>query len=101
MASYQHIWGVCSLSQILRVCSPLDRLSVDEKCSLKTQVIPLYGVFIETLGRKFAMVTACLFFGTGTIMCALAGNMYSLIGARTFAGVCSIEIYYIITHPAG
>lgn len=56
---------------------------------------------METLGRKFAMITACLFFGTGTIMCALAGNMYSLIGARTFAGVCFTEMYYIITHPAG
>lgn len=41
------------------------------------------------------------FFGTGTIMCALAGNMYSLIGARTFAGVCFTEMYYSITHPAG
>ncbi|KIR64125.1 hypothetical protein I312_103936 [Cryptococcus bacillisporus CA1280] len=52
-----------------------------------TAVIPLYGVFMETLGRKFAMVTACLFFGAGTIMCASAGNMYALIGARTFAGL--------------
>ncbi|KIR26676.1 multidrug resistance protein fnx1 [Cryptococcus deuterogattii 99/473] len=50
-------------------------------------MIPLYGVFMETLGRKFAMVTACLFFGAGTIMCASAGNMYTLIGARTFAGL--------------
>ncbi|WWC69120.1 uncharacterized protein I206_103056 [Kwoniella pini CBS 10737] len=52
-----------------------------------TAVIPLYGVFMETLGRKFAMVTACVLFGAGTIMCALANNMYTLIGARIFAGL--------------
>ncbi|WVQ81247.1 hypothetical protein IAT38_003369 [Cryptococcus sp. DSM 104549] len=52
-----------------------------------TAVIPLYGVFMETLGRKFAMVTACIFFAAGTAMCALAGNMYTLIGARIFAGL--------------
>ncbi|WWC60765.1 uncharacterized protein I303_103341 [Kwoniella dejecticola CBS 10117] len=52
-----------------------------------TAVIPLYGVFMETLGRKFAMVTACVFFGVGTILCALANHMYTLIGARIFAGL--------------
>lgn len=56
---------------------------------------------METLGRKFAMVTACLFFGVGTIMCASAGNMYTLIGARTFAGVCLTEMHYIVTRPVG
>ncbi|WWC89697.1 uncharacterized protein L201_004622 [Kwoniella dendrophila CBS 6074] len=52
-----------------------------------TAVIPLYGVFMEALGRKFAMITACALFGIGTIMCAMVNNMYTLIGARTFAGL--------------
>ncbi|WVR08996.1 hypothetical protein IAU60_006056 [Kwoniella sp. DSM 27419] len=52
-----------------------------------TAVIPLYGVFMDTLGRKFAMITACTFYAIGTIMCALASNMYTLIGARMFAGL--------------
>ncbi|OCF71477.1 multidrug resistance protein fnx1 [Kwoniella mangroviensis CBS 8886] len=52
-----------------------------------TAVIPLYGVFMETLGRTFAMVTACGFFGIGTILCAMSNHMYTLIGARIFAGL--------------
>ncbi|WVF71816.1 hypothetical protein IAT40_006624 [Kwoniella sp. CBS 6097] len=52
-----------------------------------TAVIPLFGVLMETLGRKFAMVTACGFFGVGTVLCALARGMYQLIAARIFAGL--------------
>ncbi|ORY30040.1 multidrug resistance protein fnx1 [Naematelia encephala] len=50
-------------------------------------VIPVYGVFMESLGRKFAAVTACFFFGLGTILCAVSGSMYQLIAARAFAGL--------------
>ncbi|WVQ99086.1 hypothetical protein IAU59_006218 [Kwoniella sp. CBS 9459] len=52
-----------------------------------TAVIPLFGVLMETLGRKFAMVTACGFFGLGTVFCALSEGMYQLIAARIFAGL--------------
>ncbi|ODN74574.1 hypothetical protein L202_06936 [Cryptococcus amylolentus CBS 6039] len=52
-----------------------------------TAVIPIYGVLMEALGRKTAIVIACVLFGSGTILCALAGNMYTLIGARVFAGL--------------
>ncbi|WRT67494.1 uncharacterized protein IL334_004466 [Kwoniella shivajii] len=52
-----------------------------------TAVIPLYGVFMETLGRKFAINAGCLLFGAGTIMCAMSNHMYTLIGARVFAGL--------------
>lgn len=50
-------------------------------------VIPLYGVFMDTLGRKFAMITACSVFGIGTIMCVFSPNIYVLIAARAVAGV--------------
>ncbi|ORX33406.1 multidrug resistance protein fnx1 [Kockovaella imperatae] len=50
-------------------------------------VIPVYGVFMDTLGRTFAMDTACFFYGLGTVMCALSPNMYVLIAARAFAGL--------------
>ncbi|WWD20929.1 hypothetical protein CI109_105407 [Kwoniella shandongensis] len=52
-----------------------------------TAVIPLYGVLMDTLGRKFAMITGCFFFGFGTILCALSNNMYTLIAARIVAGL--------------
>lgn len=42
---------------------------------------------MDSLGRKFAMDTACLFFGLGTVACALSGDMYTLIAARAFAGL--------------
>lgn len=45
---------------------------------------------MEVLGRKFAMNTACLFFGIGTIGCALSPGMYWLIAARAVAGVSAL-----------
>ncbi len=33
------------------------------------------------------MDTACLFFGIGTVLCALSRGIYWLIAARAFAGV--------------
>ncbi|EIW66403.1 hypothetical protein TREMEDRAFT_45829 [Tremella mesenterica DSM 1558] len=52
-----------------------------------TGVIPVYGILMETLGRRFAMLTACAFFGLGTIFCALSPSMGILIAARAFAGL--------------
>lgn len=52
-----------------------------------TAGIPVYGVLIESLGRKFAMLTACTFFGVGTVACALASDMYTLILARGLSGL--------------
>jgi predicted MFS family arabinose efflux permease len=45
---------------------------------------------MEALGRKFAMDTACLFFGLGTVACALSDNIYMLIAARGLAGVSGV-----------
>lgn len=50
-------------------------------------MIPLYGVLMETLGRKFAMNTACTVFALGTVSCALSTSMYMLIASRALAGV--------------
>lgn len=50
-------------------------------------MIPIFGVFMDSLGRKFAMTTACFFFGVGTVLCALSPSIYWLIAARAFAGV--------------
>lgn len=57
---------------------------------LLSSVIPLYGVIMDTLGRKFAMNAACLVFAIGTVACALSTSMYMLIGARALAGVSRI-----------
>ena len=52
-----------------------------------TAGVPLYGVFMETLGRRMSMVTACLLFAVGTVGCALSGSMEMLIVARIVTGV--------------
>jgi MFS family permease len=52
-----------------------------------TAGIPLYGVLLDSLGRKYAMGTASFFFGVGSLACALAPSMGWLIAARAFAGV--------------
>jgi len=53
-------------------------------------VIPVYGVLMESLGRKVAMLTAGILYGLGTILCATSGTMYHLIAARAVAGVCPL-----------
>lgn len=50
-------------------------------------MIPVYGVLMDSLGRAFAMDTACFFFGVGAALCALSKDIWSLIAARAFAGV--------------
>jgi len=56
-------------------------------------VIPVYGVLMESLGRKVAMLTAGIFYGLGTILCATSGSMYQLIAARAVAGVSPRSSY--------
>lgn len=50
-------------------------------------MIPIYGVLMETLGRRFAMNTACAVFALGTVCCAMSTSMYMLIASRALAGV--------------
>jgi MFS family permease len=47
---------------------------------------------MESLGRKVAMLTAGIFYGLGTILCASSGSMYQLIAARAVAGVSPCPI---------
>jgi MFS family permease len=61
-------------------------------CDSNRVVIPVYGVLMGSLGRKVAMLTAGLFYGLGTILCATSGSMYQLIAARAVAGV-SVVLY--------
>ncbi|KAJ3853012.1 vacuolar amino acid permease [Lentinula lateritia] len=48
---------------------------------------PLYGRLSDILGRKGAMLLALTLFGSGTLSCALAPTMESLIAARAVAGM--------------
>ncbi|KAJ3864896.1 major facilitator superfamily domain-containing protein [Lentinula novae-zelandiae] len=48
---------------------------------------PLYGRLSDILGRKGAMLLALTLFGSGTISCALAPTIESLIVARAVAGM--------------
>lgn len=60
-------------------------------------VIPVYGVLMESLGRKTAMLTAGLFYGIGTILCATSGSMYHLIAARAVSGVRRLPSSVLLT----
>ncbi|KAJ9096351.1 hypothetical protein QFC21_005172 [Naganishia friedmannii] len=51
-----------------------------------TAFTPVYGVLLDTLGRKPAMIMAGLLYGLGTIGCSLAPSMGWLIAARAVAG---------------
>lgn len=52
-----------------------------------TAGIPVYGVLIDALGRRFAMLTACAFYGVGSAACALAPSMWWLVAARGMSGL--------------
>ncbi len=47
-----------------------------------TVISPLAGRITEMLGRKPTFIVYTLLFTTGSILCALAPNVYFLIGAR-------------------
>ena len=48
---------------------------------------PTYGRLADLAGRRAAHITALTFFTLGTILCALAPSMNTLIAARGLAGV--------------
>jgi EmrB/QacA subfamily drug resistance transporter len=52
-----------------------------------TAVTPLYGKFSDIHGRRFALLTAISAFIIGSLACALAPNMISLIIARAVQGL--------------
>ncbi|BEI89438.1 uncharacterized protein CcaverHIS019_0208000 [Cutaneotrichosporon cavernicola] len=52
-----------------------------------TAFIPVYGVLIDALGRRFAMLAACSFYGAGSAACAMAPGMWSLVAARGLTGL--------------
>ena len=92
MQSWGVILGVLSVLGMLLVCTFCAWCAAVIEMSERLMiVIPLYGVFMETLGRKFAMNVACSVFALGTISCALSTNMYMLIASRALAGVCPPE----------
>ncbi|GHJ86755.1 hypothetical protein NliqN6_3157 [Naganishia liquefaciens] len=51
-----------------------------------TAFTPIYGVLLDTLGRKTAMLVAGFLYGLGTIACSLSPSMGWLIAARAVAG---------------
>ncbi|KAG7531600.1 hypothetical protein FFLO_04259 [Filobasidium floriforme] len=51
-----------------------------------TAFTPVYGVLLDTIGRRGAMVTAAVLYGLGTLACGLSPTMGLLISARALAG---------------
>lgn len=49
--------------------------------------IPVYGVLLDSLGRRDAMTLAAALFGLGSLMCGLAGSIWSLIAWRAVSGL--------------
>ena len=56
---------------------------------------------METLGRKFAMNTACAVFALGTVCCATSNSMYTLIASRALAGVSPSPPYAVTARAKG
>ncbi|WVQ73605.1 hypothetical protein IAR50_003185 [Cryptococcus sp. DSM 104548] len=54
-----------------------------------TAMTPLYGRLAQVMGRKGCMLLALIFFLTGTVLCAVAPNMYFMLFARGIAGAGS------------
>jgi EmrB/QacA subfamily drug resistance transporter len=52
-----------------------------------TAVTPLYGKLSDIHGRRTMLLIAIVLFLAGSVACALAGNIYILIAARTFQGL--------------
>lgn len=48
---------------------------------------PIYGRLCDVMGRKYALLTAMLTFGIGTLLCGIAPTMETLLFARVMAGV--------------
>lgn len=48
---------------------------------------PIYGRLADILGRRVAHLIAMLFFCSGTLFCAIAPSMNTLIAARLVAGI--------------
>lgn len=51
-----------------------------------TAFTPVYGVLLDTVGRKWAMGVAGFLFGLGTLGCGLSPSMGYIIAARAIAG---------------
>ncbi|EJT53053.1 hypothetical protein A1Q1_00060 [Trichosporon asahii var. asahii CBS 2479] len=49
--------------------------------------IPVYGVLLDSLGRRDAMTLAALLFGLGSLMCGLSRSIWSLIAWRAVSGL--------------
>lgn len=49
--------------------------------------IPVYGVLLDSLGRRNAMTLAALLFGLGSLMCGLSRSIWSLIAWRAVSGL--------------
>jgi MFS family permease len=48
---------------------------------------PIYGRLCNIIGRQASMQLALAIFTTGTVLCAIAPNMWFLIFARVVAGL--------------
>ncbi|MEU1146684.1 MFS transporter [Streptomyces sp. NPDC005863] len=52
-----------------------------------TVTLPVYGKLSDTFGRKPVLIVGCVLFLLGSVLCALARNMESLIAFRVVQGL--------------
>src|SRR3954464_8008442 len=72
-----------------RVLGDVDNLAwvVTAYLLAATAVTPLFGKLSDIHGRRITMLVACVIFIVGSIACALAPNMPTLIAARALQGI--------------
>ena len=78
-----------ALATMGRALADADNLSwvVTAYLLAATAVTPLFGKLSDIYGRRVTMLIACVVFIAGSVACALAPNMPTLIAARALQGV--------------
>jgi MFS family permease len=78
-----------ALSTIGRVLGDVESLSfvVTAYLLAATAVTPLFGKFADIHGRRVALLVAVAIFIVGSVACALAPTMWTLVAARALQGI--------------
>ncbi len=78
-----------ALPTIGRTLADVENLSwvVTSYLLAATAVTPLFGKLSDIHGRRITMLVACVIFIVGSVACALAPNMPTLIAARALQGI--------------
>ena len=89
LAALDQVVVATALPTIAASLGDIDNMSwvVTANLLSATAVTPLYGKLSDIYGRRTMMLLAIGVFAAGSVACALAPNMFALIGARALQGL--------------